>query len=265
MHNAIASGTILFGLLSIPFKLFVATSPASVSFNLLHAKCGSRLKTQHVCPSDNEVVPAEHRARGYEYSKGRFVRFTDKELAALDSARADELELLEFVPQSALDPTLVEKSYYVRPGDGGGRAFDVLAEAMRRTKRVAIGRYFARGKEQRVALRASARGLVLHYLFWADELRKEDPGVGFVAKPELELAMKLVKKHAKSSITAVSYENPYPTRLKLAVERKVAGGQGFVEPSAPAETKARILDVVEGLSRSLEATKETRKRRHAIT
>src|SRR5262245_30693672 len=115
--RAIASGTISFGLVSIPIKLYsTAETAAGVSFNLLHAKCKTRLKQQYICPQDNnEIVPREDMVKGYEFSKGQYVTFTPEELEALEETASKSIEITEFVPAEKVDPAYVDKMYYVGP------------------------------------------------------------------------------------------------------------------------------------------------------
>src|SRR5688572_25498258 len=117
--RSIGSGTISFGLVSIPIKLFTATSPKSVSFNMLHKTCGSRLKQQMLCPVDNVVVERTDTVRGFEYQKDQYVKFNEDELKALEAARTNTLELVEFVPASTVDFIYIEKTYYLGPDKGG--------------------------------------------------------------------------------------------------------------------------------------------------
>src|SRR5262249_2656644 len=138
---------------------------------MLHAKCGGRMKQQYLCPVDNEIVPREQMVKGYEWAKDQFVRFTEDELKKLESPRTDELELVEFVPSSTVDFLYVEKSYYLGPDKGGDRAYRLLSESMERSGKIAVGRYWTRGKEQTVLVRPYKKGLILHYVYYADEVR----------------------------------------------------------------------------------------------
>src|SRR5687768_13748533 len=117
--RATSSGTISFGLVAIPFKLYTAASSEQVRFNMLHEKCGSRIKQQLFCPVDNEVVERDATVKGYEYARGQFVRFTEEELKGLEADRSNSIEITEFVPLDSVDFVQVEKSYYIGPDKGG--------------------------------------------------------------------------------------------------------------------------------------------------
>src|SRR5919201_1916921 len=152
--RSLATGTISFGLVSIPVKLFSATQPsAGLSFNLLHAKCSSRVKQQYVCPKDGEKVERDDMVKGYEIAKDQYVTFTKGELQALEEAASQTIEISEFVPLAQVDPVYFDKPYYLGPDRGGAKAYRLLSEAMRRSGKAALARYAARGKGYLVLLR----------------------------------------------------------------------------------------------------------------
>ena len=128
--RSIGSGAISFGLVSIPVNLYVATSSESPSFNLLHTKCGSRIKQQRVCPVCNEVVERQDLIKGYEIEKNQYVRVTDDELKALEGEASEAIEIFEFVPLAKVDPIYFEKSYYLGPDKGGEKAYRLLTDSM---------------------------------------------------------------------------------------------------------------------------------------
>ena len=159
MARAIAGATISFGLVSIPVKLYAATqASAGVSFNLLHSKCGTRLKQQYICPRDNEIVGRDDMVKGYEFAKDQYVTFTPEELKSLEEKATQSIDIAEFVPLSAIDPVYFDRPYYLGPEKGGDKAYRLLAEAMRESGRAALARYAARGKQYLVMLRPSADG-----------------------------------------------------------------------------------------------------------
>jgi DNA end-binding protein Ku len=254
--RAIGSGTISFGLVSIPVKLYTAASAENVSFNMLHAKCGSRLKQQLFCPIDNEVVERSATTRGYEYQKDRYVQFTDEELKKLESPRTNELELMEFVPERTVDFVNIEKTYFLGPDKGGERAYRLLSEALTRTQRIAVGKYWTRGKENVVLVRPYKKGLALHQVYYANEVRNFDEidiGGDFQFKDvENQLADKLIEQLSQSEFEFQKYRDEYQTRVMSAVEQKAAGQEVTAAPEAP---KAQIIDLLEALKRSVAEAK----------
>jgi DNA end-binding protein Ku len=250
-----ASGTIAFGLISIPVKLYsTGEGSAGIQLNMLHKKCGSRLRQQYICPVDNEVVEKDDIARGYEHAKGQYVLFSDDELKALQPESSNAIEIAEFLPLEKVDPVYFEKSWYLGPDKGGDRPYRLLAEAMKTTGRAALARYMARGKDQLVLLRPFEAGLIMQQLRYADELRSfsEVPvGAAEVKGPELKLAVQLIDQVATEEFHPESYEDTQRKRLRELIDRKVAGEEIAVAPvEAP---KAEIIDLMSALKASLAA------------
>ena len=248
---------ISFGLVSIPVKLYsTGESAAGIQFNMLHKKCGSRLRQQYFCPVDNEVVGREDMVKGYEYSKNQYVLFTEEELKALVPEPTNAVEITEFVPLERVDPVYYEKSYYLGPDKGGDRPYLLLAEAMKRTGRAALARYSARGKDQFVLLRPYAGGLVMQQLRYSDELRSFDEvpvGSADVKEPELKLAIQLIEQIATDEFHPETYEDTQRMQVRSLNERKVQGEEITAAP-AP-EPKAQVIDLMAALKASLAAAK----------
>src|SRR5687768_9523973 len=193
------TATISFGLVSVPVHIYSsAESRASVSFNMLRKKCGTRVKQQYVCPKDNnEVVPREDMVKGYEFAKDQYVVFTPEELKALEEKATSTIDIVEFVPLAQVDREYLEKVYYLGPDKGGDRAYRLLAQALKETGRAALGQYAARGQQHLVLLRPLNGVLVMEQLHYADEVRStgEVPvPVGEVKPTELNLAKQLIEQ-----------------------------------------------------------------------
>jgi DNA end-binding protein Ku len=257
--RSIGSGTISFGLVSIPIKLYTAVSPKSVSFNMLHKTCGGRLKQQLLCPVDNVIVERSDTIRGFEYARDQYVKFTDEELKAMEAARTDSLELVEFVPADTVDFLYIEKTYFLGPDKGGDRAYRLLSEALEKAQRLAVGRFAQRGKDNLVVIRPYKKGLILHECYYADEVRSFDDvetGGAFEFKPiELELANKLIEQLDQKKFEPSRFRDTWADKVKEAVERKVAGEEVQAAPEAP---KAQIIDLLEALKRSVAQVGEAR-------
>ena len=250
--RSIGSGTISFGLVSIPVKLYTAVSPQSVGFNMLHKTCGGRLKQQLFCPVDNVVVERSDTVRGFEYARDQYVKFTDEELKAMEAERTNALDLVEFVPADSVDFLYIEKTYFLGPDKGGDRAYRLLSEALEKANRLAVGRFAQRGKDNLVLVRPYKKGLILHECYYADEVRSMDDvdtGGAFDFKPiELDLANKLIEQLDKDAFDPSRFRDTWADRVKAAVEKKVAGEEVQVAPEAP---KAQIIDLLEALKRSV--------------
>jgi DNA end-binding protein Ku len=251
----ISSGTISFGLVSIPVKLFAATqSSAGVSFNLLHAKDGSRLKQQYVCAQEGVKVERDEMVKGYEFEKDRYVTFTAEELKALEETASPAIEIAEFVPAAKVDPIYFDKAYYLGPDRGGDKAYRLLSEALSRSGRAALARYAARGKQYLVLIRPLDGRLVMQQLLYADEVRalSEIPvGEADLKEPEVQLALQLVEQTAREEFHPEAYEDSVRKRILEVVERKIAGQEVAVAPSA--EPRAQVIDLMEALKASLAA------------
>jgi DNA end-binding protein Ku len=256
--RSIASGTISFGLVSIPVRLFSATQAQSaISFNLLHAKCGSRLKQQYICPrDDNEVVERDQMVKGYEFAKDRYVTFTPEELKTLEEKASQQIEISEFVPTESIDPVYFDKAYYLGPEKGADRAYRLLAEAMRATGRTALARYAARGKQYLVQLRPiDGGGLVMQQLMYADEVRSFDE-VGLEEAPdvkpqELELAKQIIGQIATDEFQPKKYEDDVKKRIQAQIQRKIDGQQ--IEIGEAPAPQTQVIDLMEALKASLAA------------
>jgi len=256
--HAIGSATISFGLVSVPIKLFSAGEPTTaVSFNWLHKTDGSRLKQQYFCPKDGEVVDKDGMIKGYEFSKGQYVKFTAEELKALDERGTGAIDVKEFLPAEQVDRIFLEKTYFLGPDKGGERAYRLLAEALKKTGRVAIGQYAARGKGYLIMIRPIGGRLAMEQLRYADELRSIDEvPVGEVEiKPaELSLAVQFIEQAATEQFRPEAYEDKVRQRILEAIQKKVEG-QEIVE--APEEApKTQIIDLMEALKASLAKGKQ---------
>jgi len=253
--RSIGSATISFGLVSVPVSLYsTAESSASVSFNMLDKKTGTRLKQQYVVPTDgNRVVEKDEIAKGYEFSKGQYVVFSPEELKALDEKATNSIDIAEFVPLDKIDRVYLDKAYFLGPDKGGERAYHLLAKALEETGRAALGQYAARGKQNLVLVRPTADGvLVMEQLHYADELKKasEVPIPETTVKDtELKLAMQLIEQTATDEFHPEKYHDQVRDRVLQAIQAKVDGQEITSEPAEKAPTK--IIDLMEALKASL--------------
>jgi DNA end-binding protein Ku len=248
-----ATATISFGLVTVPVRLYsAAESTAAISFNLLHDKCGSRLKQQYLCQKDGEVVTRDQMVKGYEFAKDQYVTFTEEEIKAMAEEATRTIEITEFVPADKVDPVYFDVAYYLGPDKGGERAYKLLAAAMKQTGRSALAKWPARGKQYLVLVRAIEGGLVMQTLHYADEVRPftEVPvGDAAVKEPELKLAMQLVDQIAADEFHPENYEDEVRKRYQEAIQRKV-DGQEVTVPTVE-QPRAQIVDLMEALKASL--------------
>ncbi len=239
-------------MVSIPIRLYAASeSAASVSFNLLHGKCKTRLKQQYVCPKDEEIVPREDRVKGYEFAKEQFVVFTEEELKAMAQEKEKAIEITEFVPLPAVDAVYFDRPYYLGPAEGGAKAYRLLGEAMKKTGRGALARWSSGGKQHLVLIRPSGKHLVMQQLLYGDEVRPiEEVPVedAEVRENELTLAVQIIDQIARDQYHPEDYEDGVRKRYQEAIQRKIEGREVTAAPEAP---RAEIVDLMEALKASL--------------
>ena len=255
--RALASVTVSFGMVSIPVKLYAATqAQGSISFNLLHKGCGSRLKQQYVCAREGVIVERTDMVKGYEFAKDQYVTFTPEELKELEEKGTQTIEIAEFVPAESIDPVYYDKAYFLGPDKGGAKPYALLAESMRQTGRTAVGRYAARGKQYIVQLRAVPGGLVMQQLLYAPEVRTIDE-IGVEGAPvkdnELALAKQLIDQISSPSFDAKQYEDDVRKRIEAAIDRKVQGEEIAISPEVE-QPGGQVIDLMEALRASLART-----------
>ncbi len=252
--RSIASLTVTFGLVSVPVKLYSATQSSSgVSFNLLHAGCGSRLKQQYLCAKEGIVVERADMVKGYEFAKDQYVTFTADELKALEEKGSHAVEIVAFVPVATIDPIYYDKAYYLAPDKGGARPYALLTRAMRDTGRCALARWAWKGKQYMVQVRPTDDGLILQQLLYADEVRalsdleieKAD-----VKPAELGLAVQLIEQSASDQYDPKAYIDEVKQRIEAAVQEKVDGKQVTLA-AEPESGGAQVIDLMEALRASL--------------
>ena len=256
--RSIASLTVSFGLVSIPVKLYSATEASrAISFNLLHKACGSRLRQQYFCIKEEVPVAREDMAKGYEFAKDQYVMFTPEELKALEEAGTQTADISEFVPIESVDPVYFDKAYYLAPDKGGAKPYALLAKALRESKRCALGRWAARGKQYIVMIRpveqGEMTGLAMQQLLYGGEVRSMkdiDIPKTEVRDAELKLAQQLIEQQASDSFDPSAYTDEVRARIEAAVQKKVEG-QEITMAESP-QPGAQVIDLMEALRASLE-------------
>jgi len=254
--RSIASLSVSFGLVSIPVKLYSATEASkTISFNMLHKGCGSRLKQQYICLKDEVPVAREDIVKGYEFAKDQYVIFTPEELKAMEEVGTHMAEITEFVPLEAVDPVYFDKAYYLAPDKGGAKPYALLATALRESKRCALGRWAARGKQYIVMIRPVDEGLVMQQLLYAGEVRgmKELEIPKTEVKPaELKLAQMLIEQQASDTFDPSQYTDDVAARVQAAVEKKVEGQEITLAEAPEGGGGAQVIDLMDALRASLE-------------
>jgi DNA end-binding protein Ku len=226
MPKSIWNGTITFGMVNVPVKLYSATESKSIHFHEVHAKDGARIEHRRICPKEDKEVPYEDIVKGYEVSEGKFVVLEKDEVKAAAGDRGKVIHLREFVSSEAIDPVFVEKTYYLGSRDDAD-AFRLLHEALRKTGRAGIGRFSFHDREYLVAVRAGEDVLVLHTLRFHDELVGGDEleiegGARRPSQKEVQMAGKLVRTLA-TDFKPGDYEDTYRDAVLDLIKRKAKG------------------------------------------
>src|SRR5689334_8233612 len=253
--RSIASLTVSFGLVSIPVKLYSATEASrQISFNLLHKDCGSRLRQQYFCIKEDVPVARDQMVKGYEFSKDQYVMFSPEELKAMEEAGTHTADIAEFVPLEAIDPVYFDKAYYIAPDKGGAKPYALFAKALRESKRCAVGRWAARGKQYIVMIRPVDDGLVMQQLMYAGEVRpisEIDIPKMDVREAELKLAKQLIDQQTSAKFDPSQYTDDVTARIETAVQQKVEGHE-ITMAEEPETGGAQVIDLMEALRASLE-------------
>jgi DNA end-binding protein Ku len=256
MARALASLTISFGLVAIPVKLYSATrSAGTLRFNLLHAKDGSRLKQQYVCEKEDVVVGRDEIVKGLQFSKGRYVTFTNEEMRSLEEWGTHSVDIAEFVPLGSVDPVYFDRSYYLVPDKGGAKPCTLFAKALSDTGRCAIGRWASHGRGHVVMLRpAGAHALTMQQLHYAAEvlpISELEVADASVREPELKLARQLIEQQAKESFEPSAYRDDVRERVEASVQQRVKGEKVTLTEPVPTG-RGNVIDLMDALRASLE-------------
>jgi DNA end-binding protein Ku len=253
--RSMASMTISFGMVAIPVDLYTAVlSSEKISFNLLHAKDGSRLKQQYVCIKEGTVVDRSEIVKGYEFAKDQYVQFTAEEIKALDEAGSDSIDIVEFVPLVSVDPLYFDRSYYLAPGKGGARPYALLAAALRETQRCAIGHWASHGRDHMIVLRPLDKAIVMHQLHFAAEVRPvEDIGSvpTEVKDNELKLARQLIEQQKSDRFDPSLYVDEVKARIEAAIQKKIEGKQVSLSVGPTRTPAGNVIDLTAALKASL--------------
>jgi len=249
------NATISFGLVSIPVRFYTATKSEDVHFHLLHESCGSRVNRKWWCPHHEKVVDSDELIRGYEISKNKYVTFTDEEMETLETGDNRALEITEFVDLHEIDPVFYEKAYFLGPSAGGGKTYRLLSQAMKKQDKVAVARWISNGREHLVVLRPYEKGLILHTMYYADEVRDFDAidieESGSVREKEVQLAEMLINELTEKKFDPLQFKDEYRQRLLARIRAKSKGKT--IEPEEKEEEKGgEVIDIMEALRRSLD-------------
>ncbi|MBV8374587.1 MAG: Ku protein [Candidatus Eremiobacteraeota bacterium] len=260
MAHAIWSGSINFGLVTIPVKLFTAVKSDDLSFNLLHAKDEGRIKYERICAVDGKSVPWEEIVKGFEYEKGQYVVLTDEDFKKVNPEATQSVDILEFVELDKINPMLFDKPYYLEPSKQGRHAYALLRQALEASNRVAIARVVIRTKEYIAAVKPIDGALVLELMHWAGEIidasTLELPGRERLPEAEMKMAKMLIDTMTVDAFEAEKFSNKYHDELLAMIDARVNGKELPKPKKAP--RPAKVVNLMDVLAQSLEQSKKRR-------
>jgi DNA end-binding protein Ku len=266
MASTVWKGHLTFGLLSLPVKLYSAARGETVGFNQLHKTDNSRVKQVLYCQAEDKPIQRSDIVKGYEYEKDKYVVVDDEEIKKVAPKTAKTMEVLEFVKAAEVDPIFLESSYYLAPDEAGEKPYALLFEALRQSGCVGVAKIAMHNREHIVILRPGAKGILLHTMYYPDEIRQVEEfrtDTSTVKENELKLAKTLVES-LLAPFEPDKYKDEYRENLKAMIQAKVEGKQ-IVETAAPTH-KAPVIDILEALKMSLaEGKKPPRSVREAST
>ncbi|MFP4698047.1 MAG: Ku protein [Eubacteriales bacterium] len=254
-------GSISFGLVNIPIKMYTATENKDIKFRYLHKKCNTPVKYNKICPNCNEELKEDDIVKGYEYEPGHFVILNEEDFKAVETEVEKAIDILDFVNLSEIDPIYFDKSYYLSPQETGGKAYNLLREVMNRTNKIAIAKITIRSKQSLAALRVYKNVLILETIFYPDEVRELTtvPGIPQnknLDQKEMNIATQLVE-NLTSEFQPEKYKDDYRIALRNIIEQKVQGKDIHVTKG---EEHKNVIDLMEALQKSLKETKKVDKK-----
>jgi len=255
MASSVWKGHLTFGLVSFPVRLFSAARGETVSFHLLHKPDHSRIKQITYCQAEDKPVPRTDLVKGYEYEKDHYVIVEDEEIKKVAPKTAKVMEIQEFVKSAQVDPIYLESSYYMAPDEGGEKPYALLFEALKQTEYYGIAKVSMHNREHVVILRPGDKGVVLHTMYFSDEIRAVEEfrtDISQVKEKEIALAKMLIESLA-DDFKPEKYTDTYRENLQKLIQAKLAGHK-IVETPTP--HIAPVIDIMEALKKSLAQQKK---------
>ncbi|WP_098470456.1 Ku protein [Serinibacter salmoneus] len=259
--RSIWKGSVAFGLVNVPVKVYSATEDHDVSFHQVHAEDGGRVRYQRRCEVCGEVVSYDQIAKAYDSEDGQRVILTAEDFKSLPEGIKHEIEVLQFVPNEQIDPILLDKSYYLEPDSRSPKAYTLLRRTLQETDRTAVVHFSLRQKTKLAALRVRGDVLVVQTMIWPDEVREaEFPALqeeAAVTDKELAMSASLVESMAED-FDPSAFTDTYTAELKQLLEDKLSGGESFTATETEEKESGDVVDLVAALRRSVEERKRAR-------
>ena len=251
MAASVWSGYLTFGLISLPVRLFSGARGSRISFHMLHRDDHVRVKQQLVCPAEDKVLGRDEIVKGYEYRKGEYVIIEPEEIKKIEPKTAKAMEILEFVKEKDVDPIYFESSYYLAPEEGGRKPYALLSRAMKDTGYLAVAKLTMHNREYTVLLRPYQKGLMLHTMYYSEEVR-EMPELGTdqaqLHEGELKIAHQLIEALA-GEWKPEKYHDTFEENVKQLIKAHLEGKE--ITPVQKPGKPAKVVDLMSALKQSL--------------
>ena len=261
MPSSVWTGYLTFGLISMPVRLFSGARGTRISFHMLHREDNTRVKQQLYCPADGRVVERSEIVKGYEYRKGEYVVIEPEELKKIEPKTAKSMEILEFVKQDEIDPVYFESSYYLAPEEAGQKPYALLSRAIEETGYVAVAKLSMHNREYTVFLRPYEHGLMLHTMYYQDEIREAPAAIDKdshekLKEGEVKVAHQLIEALA-AEWDPTKYRDTFEENVKTLIKARMEGGEvtSVEKPKKPAAP----TDLMAALRQSLAAMEGKKK------
>ncbi|MDT7577241.1 MAG: end-binding protein Ku [Pseudonocardiales bacterium] len=258
--RAMWSGAVSFGLVSVPVKLYSATTNHDIRFHQVHATDGGRIKYRRVCTVDGEEVEYADIVKGYETEDGELITLTDEDLDSLPAAAGHEIDVIEFVPADQIDPMLFEKSYYLEPEAKAAKPYALLREALVQTDRMAVVRFALRQRESIAVLRVRGKAIVLQTMLWPDEVREPDFDIldaDVALRPQEQTMAASLVESLGADFDPSGFHDDYRDAVEEMIERKRTTGETRTAPvaTAPSDEGDSMTDLLSALQASVDAAR----------
>jgi DNA end-binding protein Ku len=259
MHT-VWKGSISFGLVNIPVKMFTATEDKDIRFKYIHKECHTPVKYKKMCPNCNKEVQPDDIVKGYEYEPGKFVILTEEDFEAIEVKGERTVEIIDFVKLEEVDPIYFDKTYFLAPQETGGKAYTLLREALSAKNKIAVAKITIRDRESLAVIRIYKNVIVLETIFYPDEVRdyKQVPGIPEnlqTTKAELDMAIQLIE-NLTTVFSPDKYVDTYRERLVERINAKVEGKEVVVKKEAE---KDNVVSLMEALKQSIQMSKGTKR------
>ncbi len=251
--RAIWSGALSFGLVNIPVKLYSATGGMSLDLTMLHKKDLSPIRYARICRADGKEIPYEDIVKGYEYQKGDFVVLTNEDFKKANVEKTKSIEIESFAKASEIDPIYFEKPYYLEPEKGAEKAYALLRESLKKSKKIGIARFVLRNREHLAAIRPEDKAIILEQMRFDEEIRSTSdltlPDAKKAGNREIEIALALIEQLTEN-FDPKKYKDTYTDELKKVIEAKAKGKPIKAKGKEPQPTE--VADIMAMLKKSLE-------------